>query len=479
MRRKSCSSVSFSPDAWVPLPDYGGRLGFDSRAQFFERALGDQTSLMNDGDVAAQALHDFENVRGQEDRGAAGDHALQHRFQCAGGDCVHAFEGLVEKQNLGPVDHGGGEGQLLLHAVGIIGNEFFRLVGELHEFEQLGGALSCGGAVEAVHASGKAEELGAGEAAEQGHAFGHDPDLALDFDGMRVEIDAEDFDASGAGREQAGQHFDGGGFTRAIGAEEAEELSGGDAQVDVVNGYEFSEAAGQAFCRDGGCEVHRVFESSIPGERVRSGSEIGRGSPEAGSTPESDSAGGQQGEHRDRECTRPTQRNADVRKSCHGCENSEESCRAENEDPIENRSAGRAASVRAAFHAGADVFGFDVVALAFAVGGILPGGMFALGRRGERDRNCAEGHEDRASCDLHVDGLACAAQFMKDEDAPQQSPELVGVRERNASADADIFCGVLLEQISEDPDEAAQHQPEQNGSARRRVRARAGSRRDR
>ncbi len=48
----------------------------------------------------------------------------------------------------------------------------------------------------------------------------------------------------GTGREQPGEHLDGGGFPRAIGAEEAEELSGGDAQVDVVNGHEFPETAG-------------------------------------------------------------------------------------------------------------------------------------------------------------------------------------------------------------------------------------------
>ena len=121
---------------------------------------------MNDGDVAAQALHDFEHVRGQKNRGAAGDHALQHGFQRAGGDGVHAFEGLVEEQNLRGVYHGGGERQLLLHAVGIVGDQFLRLIGELHEVEQLGGALGGGIAVEAVHASGEAEELSAGEATE-------------------------------------------------------------------------------------------------------------------------------------------------------------------------------------------------------------------------------------------------------------------------------------------------------------------------
>ena len=58
--------------------------------------------------------------------------------------------------------------------------------------------------------------------------------------------------------------------------------------------------------------------------------------------------------------------------------------------------------------------------------------------------------------------MAGAAQFVKNQNAPEQSPELIGVGERNAAADADILRGVLLKQISEDPDEAAQHQPEEH-----------------
>jgi hypothetical protein len=126
--------------------------------------------------------------------------------------------------------------QLFLHAVGIVGDQFLGLIGELHEVEQLGGALGGGGAVQAIHASGEVEELGAGEAAEQRHAFGDDADLALDVYGIGVEIETENFDSPGTGREQPGEHLDGGGFSRAVGAEEAEELSGRDAQVDAVDG---------------------------------------------------------------------------------------------------------------------------------------------------------------------------------------------------------------------------------------------------
>ena len=64
------------------------------------------------------------------------------------------------------MNHGGSQSELLLHAVGIVGDEFFVLVRELHKFEQLGGAAGSGCAVKAVHAPSETEEFCAGEASE-------------------------------------------------------------------------------------------------------------------------------------------------------------------------------------------------------------------------------------------------------------------------------------------------------------------------
>ena len=72
-------------------------LRFDSGAEFFERSMGHKASLMNDGNVAAEAFDNFEHVRSQKNRGTARDHALQHGLKSTGSDCVHALEGLVEE----------------------------------------------------------------------------------------------------------------------------------------------------------------------------------------------------------------------------------------------------------------------------------------------------------------------------------------------------------------------------------------------
>src|SRR6267143_5232023 len=60
--------------------------------------------------------------------------------------------------------------------------------------------------------------------------------------------------------------------------------------------------------------------------------------------------------------------------------------------------------------------------------------------------------------------MSAAVQFTEDKHAPEKSPELIGVGERNAAADADVFGGVLLEQIADDPDKAAEHEPEKHVS---------------
>src|SRR5439155_19064074 len=107
----------------------------DAGAELLDGALSDELPLVDDGDVAAEALDDLQDVGGEEDRGAARDHALEHRLERAGGDRVHSLERLVEEENARAVDDGGGERELLLHAVGVVGDERFRPVGELHEIE--------------------------------------------------------------------------------------------------------------------------------------------------------------------------------------------------------------------------------------------------------------------------------------------------------------------------------------------------------
>ena len=156
------------------------------------------------------------------------------------------------------MNYGGGHGEFFLHAVGVVGDQRLGAIAELHEIEQLGGALSGDFAIEAVHAADEIEIFRAGEASEKREAFGNDANLAFYGDGIGDEIGAENGHAPFAGREQAGEHLDGGGFSGAIGAEKSEELAGSDGQIDVVHGEELAEAAREIFRGDGGSGHERI-----------------------------------------------------------------------------------------------------------------------------------------------------------------------------------------------------------------------------
>ncbi len=72
------------------------------------------------------------------------------------------------------------------------------------------------------------------------------------LDGVCEEVLAKDADAAGGGGEQAGQHFDGGGFAGTIGAKKTEELAAGDGEVQPVDSRIALERAGEAAGLDGG-----------------------------------------------------------------------------------------------------------------------------------------------------------------------------------------------------------------------------------
>ena len=115
---------------------------------------------------------------GEKNRGAPCNHALEHSLQSARGDGIHGFEWLVEEENLRPVDHRCGQRELFLHSVRVVGNEFLRLVRQLHELEQFSCPLRCRLAVKAVSGLGL-ESRRSGPCHPGAVAFDHTPELFL------------------------------------------------------------------------------------------------------------------------------------------------------------------------------------------------------------------------------------------------------------------------------------------------------------
>src|SRR5258708_38776004 len=67
---------------------------------------------------------------------------------------------------------------------------------------------------------------------------------------MGCKVQSEKLHAPGGGRQEAGEHFDGSGFARAIGAQKTEELAGRDLEIDFVHSGEAAEAPRELVRRD-------------------------------------------------------------------------------------------------------------------------------------------------------------------------------------------------------------------------------------
>src|SRR5204863_5368668 len=123
----------------------------------------------------------------------------------------------------------------------------------------------------------------------------------------------------------------------------------------------------------------------------------------------------------------------------------------------------------AAVHACFDEIRRDAIAVALANGRLFPAGLLLASGRRKRDGADSQHHEERAPDDFKVDGRTAAVQLAKNKNSPQQPPELVGVGERDAAADAHVLCSKLLEDVANHPHEAAEHQPENNAARAEQV----------
>ena len=66
--------------------------------------------------------------------------------------------------------------------------------------------------------------------------LGHDADGAAGQSGVGDDVDPGDADLACGGQSAGGADADGGGFARAVGAEQAEQLAGANTEVDAVDG---------------------------------------------------------------------------------------------------------------------------------------------------------------------------------------------------------------------------------------------------
>ena len=160
-----------------------------------------------------------------------------------GGD-VEAGEGLVEKDQLGVVHEGGGDQDLLAHALGVAGDGGMAVVVEREKTKQAVDVFLRLTRRQIAKLSDHGEVFGPGEMGVEVWLLGDIAHAALVGDqivlyGLAIE---EDF-AEGH-FDEAGDHLHGGGFAGAVGAEVAGDFAGTGGKSDVVHGSDAGEVLG-------------------------------------------------------------------------------------------------------------------------------------------------------------------------------------------------------------------------------------------
>ena len=190
-------------------------------------------ATVDKGDGVAEFFDLVHAVGGEEDRFTLLAEVDERVHEEDGVDGIEAAEGLVHDDELGLVQERCDELDLLLHALG----ELFGLLGDgfgdLHALAPDVGSLAGSGGVEAVQLAEEDELVHDLHLFVEAALFGEVADALEVF---APEGLAEEADGARVGDGHADHHADGGGFSGAVGAEEAEHGAWLDGEAEVCDG---------------------------------------------------------------------------------------------------------------------------------------------------------------------------------------------------------------------------------------------------
>ncbi|MNN54343.1 hypothetical protein D3C81_1691560 [compost metagenome] len=194
--------------------------------------------MVDDADVAAQLLSLFQVMGGEDDGDAflvqLGEEAPHRTAQLD----IDARGRLVENQQARLVDQGAGDHQPALHAAGQRTRRYIALVPQTELGQVLLGTLPGHFGRDAVVTGlGHDDVEGLFELVEV-EFLRHHADAALERGGLAIEVVTEDVHAATGFVDQGREDADGGGLAGAIGAEQGEEVTFGDIQVNTLEGLE-------------------------------------------------------------------------------------------------------------------------------------------------------------------------------------------------------------------------------------------------
>jgi hypothetical protein len=200
-------------------------------------------SLGDDDDAIADLLDDFEDMRDVKDGLAFRGEQFEEVFEETRGDDVEAGERLVKDQQPGIVEEGRGDEHALTHSFGIGGDGGVLPGLEVEQLEQTRGFGFEKGFRDAAETADELQIFKAGEVAVKMGLFRDVADGGAEGHHVFANVAAFKQHTAFVGTQHAGDDLDGGGFSRAVGTEEADDFSGGDAKADVLYGGYRTEAA--------------------------------------------------------------------------------------------------------------------------------------------------------------------------------------------------------------------------------------------
>ena len=216
---------------------FAGVLVFD----FGKSAAENNPGVVDKGDVVAELFGRGHVVGGEYDGGPFGFEAEDFAFEDVGIDRVEAAEGFVEDEELGVVEHGDDELDLLLHAFGEFFDGAVPPAGNVETFEPLAKVLLGSGLVEAFEAGEVDGLLAHTHFFVETALFGEVADMQDIVVGHGVTVEE---DGAAVGGDNAVDDADERCLAGSVGAEKTENGAAADVQGDIVEGLERAEGFG-------------------------------------------------------------------------------------------------------------------------------------------------------------------------------------------------------------------------------------------
>lgn len=203
-------------------------------------------AIYHDGDAVA-ILCLVHKVGGDKDGDALVGSLVNQFPELAARGGVYPTRRLIQKDNLGTVEDGDGEGQLLLPAQWKAFHQCVTFLFQPEAEEQLLRFRSNLRFGDAVDTGKEADILPHLEVFVKGKFLAHVADVLLHFFGLGSHIEACHARLAAGGTTKPRKHAHGGGLACPVGSQETENLAPMDLEGDVVYGGKIAETLGQPF----------------------------------------------------------------------------------------------------------------------------------------------------------------------------------------------------------------------------------------